>query len=170
MYTVKIVNEYYEAPGAYSRLGKYIINADKTGGDYTAYGVLTGQEYSMEKSMNAVYRRRTTFDDISCQFHVVISFNIPNTEEVIFELYQLSTGIVDYIGENYQVVAGVHHMDMYNANENPYPHIHLQINAVSWRTGKHIENNEDGRRIVRAMVKNSLTFAQSYINGESLLK
>ena len=168
MYTLKVVNEHYIAPGAYGRVGRYVTNVNKTDGYYESYGVLTGQEDSIENSMNAVYIRRTTYEDISCQFHVVISFKIPNTDENVFAIYELSRGIVDYIGDDYQVVAGLHHMDLTDANENPYPHIHLQINAVSWRTGDHIANNEKGRRMVREMVNDAIAFAKTYVNTTNL--
>lgn len=165
MFNVKVVNEEYIAPGAYNRVGNYIINCDKCDGYFGSYGAFTYSPYWIENSMIAVYNRRSTTEEISCLFHVIYSIKSIENAETIDDLFKLAGEISKIIGGEFQNIYAVHYKNDGQANCNEHPHIHFMINAVSWVNGRYIPSTDSGRAAMYSFVNSALMTALKNLNS-----
>ena len=159
MFHVTVVREIYEAPNAYSRLSKYIMNVDKCDDYIGAFGGFTMYPDDMILAMNEVYKRRATTEEMSCLFHVVVSLKDLFHIKTLDNMYNFASNLSALIGTTHQNAFALHFKNDTKANYNDSPHIHFMINAVSWRDGSFTEANDQGWKAIYRFVSNNIPLA-----------
>lgn len=133
---LKIVDKFYERDCDMYQLIGYIIRNKKTL-DRVRYWNCRGVERSAEKAVSQMIAVQEFFGKANKRriYHCIISFPKEVDDSNLIKL--AAEDIADYIFEKYQVVYGIH-------EDTEHLHIHLAINAVSYRDGKkfHISNGE----------------------------
>ena len=167
MYTVKLYEKEYTRYEDYAELYEYIYNRQKSRGRFGAYGAFAICSEDVAKSMALIYDKRNDSEDKNRLFHVIIRFeDEDNHEETADRIFRYAQGTAEIIGENHQVVFGVHWLNDDGYVLLEHPEIHLMINSVKWSTLDVVENTTENRRKLIEQIKDAVPRAiQKYDDG-----
>ena len=167
MYTVKLSEKEYTRYEDYAELNEFIYNRLKSRGRFGTYGAFAICKEDVAKSMDIIYNRRNTTDDVNRLFHAIVTFENECTDEVTADrMFRYTQGIAEIIGEEHQVIFGVHLFKDDSIEPLPHPEIHLMINSVKWSDLSVVANTEEDKAKLIEAIKNAIPKAiQKYDDG-----
>lgn len=145
----------YSNPDTVEKLTAYMINPDKTCEEYiNYYNVPTTTPEAVQDSFKAIQKLYGKEDGRHAE-HFVISLN--STESEILGVEGIAKITKEYcapFAEEYQVVSAVH------LEKEKQLHFHVEINPVSFKTGKRLHKDgkflHEQRAIVKTLVNKEL--------------
>ena len=151
----------YSNPDAVEKLTAYIINPEKTNEDYiNYYNVPSTSPEAIQDSFKAVQKLYGKEDGRHAE-HFVISLNSNESATLGPEgIAKIAKEYCAPFAEEYQVVSAVH------LEKSKQLHFHVEINPVSFKTGKRLHKDgkflHEQRAIIKALVNKEIEKLKSH--------